>query len=253
MDDDKEIISPELDLEEDSTGEVEAEVAQDEDLDDVEPEEDAEPDEGEEEDKEEPDARSRASSRISKLANERKAERERAEKAERDVAALRAQMEEVQNRLRTADKPDPRAEAELLAQMDPVERVQYESQKQINALQSQIRSVQLASMDNADKAEFLKGTHKDLTLRSKYVGKVEESLADMRKKGLNAPRDEIYAYLVGKAHIERMQKGEGTGPERRAAQKRVTDTQGKTTSIRSDAAGGRKGKTAEERLSDVIL
>lgn len=263
MDDDKDLPELDLDLDKDDKGGGDTEVPEDEtpedDADTEGSAEDADGDEGEDEDQPQAqpkgeDERGRASSRIAKLANERKAERERAEKAERDVAALRAQMEEVQRRLSASQQPDPNAEAELLANMDPVERVKYESDKKINQLQSEIRRVQMTSIDAADKSEFLKGTHSDLSLRTKYLAKVEENLAGMRKNGLNAPRDEIYAYLIGKAHIERMQKAGGKNPDREAAKKRVTDTQGRTVSARSDASSGRgRGKTAEDRLENVLL
>jgi hypothetical protein len=258
MDDDKELPTPELDLDKDDKGGGEAEVPQEDDLEDADLEDAAELEEGEgEEGEEQPeeDQRGRASARISKLANERKAERERAEKAERDVAALRQQMEEVQRRLQAPPQVDPNAEAELLAQMDPVQRVQYESQKQINMLQSQIRSVQLASIDSADKAQFLSNlSPKELAIRQKYLPKVEEALADMRKKGLNAPREDIFDYVRGKAMREAERKAnKGLDATKEAARTRVTNTQGRTTSVRSDAPSGRKGKSAEERLENVIL
>ena len=193
----------------------------------------------------------RASARIQTLAAERKAERERADKAEREMSYLKAQMEAVQRQIHTGSiQKDAVAEAELLAQMDPIQRVQYEADKKIDDLKSEFQRLQLSSTDNQDKATFLSKAQLD-PVRAKYADKVEQTLSEMRAKGLNAPRDDLYYYLLGKAMAE--QKANGKSPERKAAQTRVETTQGRSSSIRSDAIGGGRGKTAEERLTDVIL
>ena len=257
LDEDKDIAAPE---DKDTVGGGEPEVPEDETPND----DDAEGDDGdngedaEEQDEPGPDStdepvRGRASSRIQALASERKAANERAEKAEREMAALRAQMEEVQRSIHSGSAAkDAQAEAELLAQMDPIQRVQYEADKKINAIQVELRRVQLSNIDSADRASFLAKATNDL-VRQKLADQVEKNLADMRAKGINAPRDDIYYYLLGKQLAEQKAKSGGKGPVRKEAQSRVDATQGRTTSSRSDAPSGRKGKTAEERLENILL
>ena len=257
MDNDQEFAAPE---DREITGGGEPEVPEDETPNDG----DAEGDDGdngedaEEQDEPGPDsteepARGRASQRIQALNARTKEATDRAEKAERDMAALRAQMEEVQRSLHSGNAAkDAQAEAELLAQMDPIQRVQYEADKKINAIQVELRKVQLSNIDSADRATFLSKAQND-PVRTKLADQVEKNLSDMRAKGINAPRDDIYYYLLGKQLAEAKTKSGGKGPVRQEARSRVETTQGRTTSSRSDAPSGRKGKTAEDRLENVLL
>lgn len=264
MDDDKDLLATGPEDDKDAGGQTadtqdqddkDLDLEDDADLEDASDDANGDGDQGDDAQSGQDDQRGRAASRISKLANERKAERERAEKAERDVAALRGQMEEIQRNLQSR-RPDPNAEAELLAQMDPIQRVQYEADKKINMLQAEIRNVQLASQDRADKAEFLSNvTPDELAIRKQYLTNIDKELEGMRKNGLNAPRTEVYFYLLGKATAEaRAKKATKAGAaDRQAAQTRVTTTQGRTASVRSDAPRGRGNKTAEERLENILL
>ncbi len=257
MDDEKEL--PELDTPDngddkegkpdspDTPDEEEAEVNDDVEGDAEASEEDGGPDE------EAPPAKSRASDRVRSLANERKAAAERAERAEAENARLRSQMEAVQRQMAgQKSEADLRAEAELLATMDPVQRVQYESDKKIENLQREIQNVRMATADNNDKAQFLSKVATD-PIRAKYVEKVETALAEMRAKGVNAPRDDIYYYMLGKSFAQSKAKGGNKTADKVAATKRVSAVQGKSASARSDTQRTARGKSLEDRLENVVL
>lgn len=252
MDNDKDVADP---SENEFEGVGEAEVPEDET-----PEEDAEGDDHSDADGEdesqgngEQDTRGRANSRIRSLNSEKKEAKERADKAERELSDLRRQMEEVRQSLHAGNAvKNAAAEQELLAQMDPVQRVQYEADKKIDAVHSELRKVQLSALDNSDKATFLAKAQND-PVRSRYSDQVEKNLADMRAKGFNAPREDVYAFLLGKSLIEQKTKSNGKNNDRAAARARVDATQGRSTSVRSDAPSSRKGKTAEERLSNIAI
>lgn len=252
MDDDKDLPEPE-DIELEGDGEVdvpddESDAAEGEDTaDDV----DEGEDEGEQGNQGQP--KSRANSRIRALKQREKEAVERAEKTERDLAALRYQMEQVQRSVHTSNSTkDAEAEAELLAQMDPVQRVQYGADKKINAVHGELRKLQITALDSSDKATFLAKAQNDPS-RARLSDEVEKNLSDMRSKGLNAPREDIYYYLLGKSLEERKAKSGGKSPERTAASARINLTRGRSTSARSDASSGRKGRTSEEHLAEVLI
>jgi len=256
MDDDKEIIATEY---KELVSGNEADVPEEETLndDDVESGEGIIDDDGEQDepspDSTEEHTRGRANQRIQALNARTKEATDRAEKAEREMAAIRAQMEEVQRSIHYGNvAKDAKAEEELLAQLDPIQRVQYEADKKINAIQVELRKVQLANIDSADRATFLSKTQND-PVRAKLADQVEKNLLDMRAKGINAPRDDIYYYLLGKQLAEAKMKSGGKGSIRKEAQTRVDTTQGRITSSRSDAPRGGRGKTAEDRLENVLL
>ncbi|MDE2097913.1 MAG: hypothetical protein KGL39_11740 [Patescibacteria group bacterium] len=195
----------------------------------------------------------RANARIQSLRNREKEATERAERAEREMSALRSQMEDVQRRLNAGNaEKDARAEEELLAQMDPVQRVQYESDKRIRGIEAELQRVKHAAIDSQDKATFLASAQND-PVKGKLVDQVEKNLSEMRAKGFNAPREEIYYYLLGKSLVEQKMKSGGKNAEKAAAKARVDATEGKMVTAKGDTPSGRKGKSAEERLEGVIL
>lgn len=253
MDEDQNLDAPEDDNIQEG---AEAEVPEDETPDDAEGDEADDADsEGDDDqgDEQEPPARSRANSRIRTLTTREKEAKTRADNAEREVSQLRRQMEEVQRSVQaTHTVKDAAAEAELLSQMDPVQRVAYEADKKINALNAEINRVKLSSLDSTDKATFLSKAQND-SVRTRLSAEVEKNLADMRSKGINAPREEIYYYLLGKELVEQKNKSGGKNPDKQAARARIDSTNGRSSSVRSDASSSRKGKTAEERLENMII
>lgn len=196
----------------------------------------------------------RAASRIQALANERKAERAAREKAEADAAALRAETERLRAQMEAAQRnrasDEAKREAELLETMDPVQRIQYEHDKKFNSLQAEMQRMRLEAKDSSDKATFLMKA-KDDPVRAKYVDRVEVALSEMRAKGIDAPREDIYYYMLGKSFAEEKAKG-GKSSEKDAANARISSAKGKTSSVRGDATGAR-GKSLEDRLADVLL
>jgi hypothetical protein len=254
MDEDMSLDGPE----DQTTGEVEAEVPEDEevleDADSDEAEDSDDEDGGEQEQGEDQSQpKSRANNRIRALSSEKKAERERADKAEAEITALRHQMETVQRSLQagTAAK-NSQAEAELLEQMDPVQRVQYDMDKKINNLHAQVQRAEFSAADSRDKAEFLSKYQSEPAL-ARLSSEVEKTLSDMRSKGFNAPREELFALAIGRDLLAKKSQTGKKNPDKQAAQARVNSTQGRSSSARSDTSSGRKGKSAEERLENIIL
>jgi hypothetical protein len=246
----------EFDAPEDQVGGVEAEVPED-DSENAEGDDTAEISEDgdeEEQDNGEPQrTQSRANTRIRTLSIREKEAAGRAEKAEKEVSDLRRQMEEVQRSLHAGNAVrDSQAEQELLAQMDPVQRVAYEADKKFNALNAEMNRVKLSALDSTDRADFLSKAQND-PVRSRLAEQVEKNLADMRSKGINAPREDIYAYLLGKDFIAQKNKSGGKNPDKQAAKARINETQGRSSSVRGDTSSGRKGKSAEDRLADILL
>lgn len=196
---------------------------------------------------------SRASRRVQALANERKVDRERAERAEAEVARLSSQMAEVQRQLSSGrSAQEAQAEAELLANMDPIQRVQYEADKKIAAIQREVAATRVNALDAQDRAVYYARAENNKLLKQ-YGDKVEKALSEMRAKGINANRMEIYYYLLGKETHTRKEAGEGNPAARREAQRRINSSQGRPSSARSDAPAGRGGRSLEDRLADMSI
>ncbi len=252
MDEDMELYAPENTNVEGNEAEVPEDELPENDADSDDADE-ADGDVGEEESSE-PVQKGRAANRIQTLRNREKEALTKAEKAEQEVAALRRQMEDVQRRLHTGTiQQDAAARQAALEAMDPYERVRFEADEKFNTLQRELQQVKMSAADSTDRANFLSKANVDPT-RAELAAKVETELANMREKNLNAPREDIYYYLLGKSLAEKKAKSGGKTPEKQAARARVEQTQGRSSSARSDAAsGGRKGKTAEERLDGIVF
>ena len=198
----------------------------------------------------------RRSARVQALANERKALRDKAEAIEQQNAELRKQFAEVLKAQQEGrNTHNAAAEAERLALMEPHERVAYEADKKIMEMRQQVAQIQFASVDTQDRSTFLSKASADPT-RQEYATKVETALAEMRAKGMNTSRDDIYYYLLGKDLDSKRQgqgsKGTATSNKATASQ-RVAMARGAPVSARGDASTARRGKSLEERLADIPL
>lgn len=193
-------------------------------------------------------APSRRTVRVQKLEKER-------DTATATAAELQKRLDEVLAAQRTAPVPDAaalKAEADRIAAMEPVDRVKYEADKKISALQSQLNGLGFHITDASDKASFeAKATINPIY--KKYLPAVEKDLADMRKNGVNTTREAILTYKIGEDARKRLeQKGNGE-QRRRAAANRVETARGRPANGRSDQGTSRSEKSLEDRLRGVQL
>ena len=169
-------VQPEIEeTDETPEGETEEEAVEGE-----EPE--AEEAEGEEGEAEESSSDRRAR-RTQTLAN-------RAREAELEIARLKGENEALKKPAPAADQGEAaRVRAEKLALMDPAERKTFELEETVQRLQQGQALTSLQIQDATDQARYdAKSTLNPIY--SKHKDAVESALADMRRKGTNAPREE---------------------------------------------------------------
>ena len=246
----------ETETEEAEIEEVEAEETGEEPETEEETEE-AEGDEGDEEEAEETAAKPSRGANLRKRAQE--AERlareasDRAERLERDIEDLRRRQQ---------SRSDPEAEArerERLALMSPEERAEHRIQQTENRLTGELRRTQFMLSEQNDKAAFDAKCASDPVYR-KYQDRVESELQKIRRgnpaagvQPQNVPRERLLELLIGQDALKR--RGEAGTRQRRTEQVRARETVRPGGGARSDtqAARGKKGKTAADRLSDVTF
>lgn len=225
--------------------EVEAEVA--------EPEHPEEQAEGEESPEPAP-KESRANREIRAL-------RERAQAAERKAEETAAEVARFKQS-QSADAQRQAVEAEerrIAAIDDPVQRYQqqlYHWAKQRDAEQKQSQqALELRLMDQADKSAFESKAAVNPKY-AKYADAVEKELANARRAGQNATREQVLIYIVGKEALN-PKTSANTTKQKQQAQQRVAAARGTPTGARSDAGSGRSSRSEsaarEERLRDVPL
>ena len=190
---------------------------------------------------------SRRTLRVQKLEKERDAERTRA-------AELQNRLNEVLMAQRQPqDDAARRAEEARVAQMDPLERKEYEQQKKIDALQAQVANLGFAQQDGLDRARFEAKAELNPVYK-KYAASVESTLQEMRAKGVNTTREALLTYKLGEAQRKKLEAGAGEGKRRKeAAQARVNKVNGRPANLRGDSSGSGKGKTEEDRLRGVQI
>lgn len=165
---------------------------------------------------------------------------------------LMTQLEEALNLTRTnAGNTSEAEEQARLAAMEPHEREAYYADKRIRGLEGSMNALRFQMADTADHAAF----HAQVAsnpIYAKHAGRVEETLAAMRKKGSTAAREDVLAYLIGKDALMQAKKGKDT-KKKAAASERVAAAKGKPVSARGDSGATKRGKTAAERLEGVFI
>ena len=181
-----------------------------------------------------PQPRSRAEARIHKLANERAEALARAKMMEEQAEFYRRQAEEAARQRQT-----PPVEEEYV---DPQVKWQRETEARVN-------QALFIAEDKNDKASYLlaKATS---ALHGKYEQRVEEELQRIRRSGGNATREGVLSYLVGRDVMAN--QGKPTRSSKQAAE-RVVTARSAPAGTRSNVSPQPAGKTAEDRLKDVIL
>ena len=186
-----------------------------------------------------------------------KAERKYQKALEDLAAAQRVHAQPVVNH-------EANREAELRKQEDDILRNPDASDWQKYAVQSarDARSAAQSSQaalrearDFKDIAEFSKFESSQPKTFAAYKDKVEKMLTEMRAKGNDAPRKELYAYLIGKDFADGKLK---TSTAKSSAAKTGSVKRGSTPGARSDVSTRDSGKLSEsekraKRLENVRI
>lgn len=208
--------------------------------------EEAEADEGEEP-APQPQKTSRAQERIRSLDARLKAEATQREQLQQQLQQLMARQQADQQRAQKA------SQEEQLALMDPAERRAFEAHQQATNTQAQLQRVQFQFQDVQDHTAFHSKAVSN-PVYAKFAPQVEQALAKLRAQGMNAPRENVLAFIVGQ---EAIRKAQGTvGAKAKAGAQRVASAKGSPVSARSDGnirSGGDDLSSLERRLSNVAL
>lgn len=184
----------------------------------------------------------RSQARVQTAVNEAKAARE-------EAADLRRQMEAQQNGRQSSEAAE--RERQALENMDPYERLEYQSRKSESNMEAKLARIEFTMADSADRTDFASKVARMPALAS-VADEVETALVAMRKSGTTAPRETIAKYLLGERALTR-----GAANKTRATKAgtaRIDRAAGKPTGARSDvrreAPGGDSKKARFERLVD---
>lgn len=174
--------------------------------------------------------------------------------AEPSAADLRAdaaerRANEAETRLREASRSVPQPseeqrirEAEEVRLRDPnttpTEKWQIESNRVIRATNAAAQTALAQSMDNNDRSAFAAACQTNKRF-AHVQAEVETTLAAMRAKGNNAPREELAYYLLGKKVAAAQTKGKTPTPAPSAHRG------GKTPGVRTDVQA--KGALTERQ------
>jgi hypothetical protein len=179
----------------------------------------------------------------------------RAREAEREAAELRAWKAERERQERErSTEMSPDQERAYLDTLTPEERVDYKLAKAERRDQIARGQMAFQTADTADRLEF-NSKLATSPMHSKFASEVEATLADIRSKGQNAPRETVLAYIIGQKVLQR-QNAPARKQVKKQAQQRVASQRvpGNGTA-RGDQATERRptGKTAEDRLTGVAI
>jgi len=79
----------------------------------------------------------------------------------------------------------------------PLEKWQIQSNRELRAGRSEAQAALMQAHDVSDRTAYAALCIGD-PLAKKYEERVEKKLAEFRSKGINAPREEIYTFMLGK-------------------------------------------------------
>ena len=183
----------------------------------------------EEPEDDEPKPLTRAQQRIQALANDKKLAEQRAELLERELEMHRQQSRQVQ-------RPQ---EEENLTELEKWQRQADQT----------IRQVQFQNLDMQDRSDFLMQVSKN-PAEAAYIERVEQTLADARKQGINPKREDVLIRLMG---IDARSKMKQAPSVKREAAQRVTAAKGKPLANKSNVATTKTESTEFDRLKGLIL
>ena len=220
--------------------------------------EEAEVEEAEVEDAEaeddEPAAQVAPPSRKPGRANDRiRALDERARKAETEKTQLQQQLQQIMAQQQANQQAQQaQADNERMALMDPAERQAYVAQQVAHRTQQQLQHVQLQLADTTDLTQYqMKAAANPIYAR--YADRVEQTLADLRSKGMTAAREKVLAFVIGEDALRKA----APGGKAKAGAQRVAAAKGRPVSARGDgraaSSGGDDVASLASRLRGVQL
>jgi hypothetical protein len=181
-----------------------------------------------ENDEDEPKPLTRGQQRIQALANEKKLAEQRAELLERQL--------EIERQSRQAPRQQ---EEENLTELEKWQRQADQT----------IRQVQAQNLDMQDRSEFLMQVSKN-PAEAAYIDRVEQTLAEARKAGINPKREDVLIRLMGLDARSKMKQAPAV---KRDAAQRVSAAKGKPLAVKSNVAATKTASTEFDRLKDIIL
>ena len=193
----------------------------------------------------------RGMNRHQALSRELKTEREGRERLIGEKAAAIAEIELMKRqRYDTTAADNQRKEAEALALMEPAERAAYKNGQELHALKMQMYNMQVAAKGSEDRAIFRARAAVDPDI-AKHADDVERMHADLQAKGVNSTRDDLLFWKLGKELFDN--KAAAASKKGEAAKKRISAVSTSPASARGDSSASKKGRSLEERLTNVNI
>lgn len=197
---------------------------------------------------------SRAETRIRNLTREIEEERRQRQALEQQISQLRTPVAAV---------PDPRierereqAELERVQMMMPHEVAAYYARKAEESVNQRLLQGQLETRDMLDRISFTALQREDALAR-RLAARVEDTLTEARKQGMNPTREAILNLLVGQEIREKARKQIET--QRRQGRRQIAAQTTVPAQTRSTAASERRRQddnsieAIEKRLENVTL
>lgn len=185
----------------------------------------------------------------------RRLRRERQER-DRELDAMRRQMQELNQRVNTppAQPQETAAQrAERFALMTPEERSEARLEEAMAVSNRTLAQTQFQTQDMADKMAYqLQAASHPVYAR--YANEVETRLAAMRAQGQNVSREALLKYIVGEKAMERS-VSPAAKKAAKAAKGRVEQQRARPSNGRGDrpATRAKPGSTPRERLDGVAI
>jgi hypothetical protein len=144
---------------------------------------------------------SRSQRRIQSLANKSRDTERRAIEAEATNRALQQQLEAMRSQP-VQQQYDPRAEQEYIAALDPVERMQYVTARQMQHLQQSNNQQQYMMLEMMDRTAYQTKAISNPVYK-KLEAEVEQMRAAEASKGRHFNREDILAFLIGQKMLNK--------------------------------------------------
>ena len=176
-----------------------------------------------------------------------------------ELVTTRRRLDELSARMSAPPQPvpeTPEQRATRLSLMSPEDRLREEYREDYAKHTREMNMLAFNMADNSDRSTFQARAAVEPRMK-KWEAKVENELADLRRNGRNATREQVLKYLVGDAEVARWSSPQQKKLEEEAGQRvqrqrvRVNDTRSDVApqrSRRDDSAASR-----EKRLENVPL
>lgn len=172
---------------------------------------------------------SRAQARIRAQQEELRTARAAVEESRSAAQRVTAELEQIRN------GEAQRRNAAMLESLEPEERARVMQDQRMQDLQRQLNATQWQMQETADRTAFMARAASDPVVK-RYADRVEAQLANMRRQGNTAPRENVLKYLIGEDVLSKSSKAGAT--QRAAGKGRATAAAGTPPRSRSNATGG---------------